>query len=80
MTAELAGQIWMMIGAYAGVGVIIALLFVTVLIKRASAGARTSAPVQFRILIFPACAALWPIILIRGLMGGAKGEADETSA
>jgi hypothetical protein len=80
MTPELAGLIWTIIGAYAGIGVIVALLFVTVLIKRASAGARTAAPLQFRILIFPACVALWPIVLIRGLIGGAKGEVHETSA
>jgi hypothetical protein len=80
MTPELAALIWTIIGAYAAVGVIVALLFVTVLIKRASAGARTSAPLQFRILIFPACVVLWPIVLIRGLMGGAKGEVHETSA
>lgn len=80
MTPELAGLIWTVIGAYAGIGVIVALLFVTVLIKRASQGARTSAPLQFRILIFPVCVVLWPIVLIRGLIGWAKGEAHETSA
>lgn len=80
MTPELAGLIWTVIGVYAAIGVIVALLFVTVLIKRASAGARTSAPLQFRILIVPGCVAFWPIVLIRGLIGGAKGEAHETSA
>ncbi len=81
MTPELASQIVMVFGLYLGVGVIVALVFVTLLIKRASAGAQTAAPLQFRILIFPACVALWPLVLIRGLIGGAKVEdPHETSA
>ncbi len=81
MTPELAGQIVTIAGFYFGIGVIAALLFVTVLIKRASAGAQTAAPLQFRILIFPACVALWPYVLVRGLIGGSKVEDDhETSA
>ncbi len=81
MTPELASQIVMVFGLYLGVGVIVALVFVTLLIKRASAGAQTAAPLQFRILIFPACVALWPLVLIRGLIGGAKVEDHhETSA
>lgn len=81
MSAELAGQIWVIVGIYAGIGVIVAMLFVTVLIKRVSAGARTAAPLQFRVLIFPACIALWPLLLLKSLAPAAKEEVhDETSA
>ncbi len=80
MTPELAGLIVTAAGLYFGVGALVALLFVTVLIKRASAGARTAAPLQFRVVIVPACVALWPVVLIRGLIGGAKEEPHETSA
>ena len=81
MTPELAEFIVLIAGAYFGIGALAALVFVTVLIKRASAVAQTAAPLQMRILIFPACIALWPIVLVRGLIGGAKVEdAHETPA
>ena len=78
MSPDLAAFIVTLAGGYFGLGLVAALLFVTVLIKRSSAGARTAAPLQFRIIIFPACVVLWPVILIRGFIGGAKGEAHET--
>ena len=81
MSVGLAEHIVFIAGLYLGLGVVVSLLFVTVLIKRASAGAQTAAPLQFRILIFPACVALWPIVLVRGLVGGARVEGhDETTA
>ena len=80
MTPELAGLIWTVIGAYAAIGAVVSLLFVTVLIKRASAGARTAAPLQFRVLIFPACIILWPYILMRSLIRSRQGGDHETTA
>lgn len=80
MTPELAGLIVTIAGVYLGIGVIVALVFVTVLIERVSSGARTAAPLQFRILIFPGCVVLWPFILMQSFIGGKKGEAHETSA
>ncbi len=80
MTPELASMIWGVIGIYLGVGVIMALVFLIILIKRASLGARTAAPLQMRLVIFPACVLLWPIIIVRGLTGAPGGGDHEASA
>lgn len=81
MAAETAELTVFMAGLYLMVGLVVALVFVALLVKRSSTGARTAAPLQFRILIFPASVALWPIVILRGLIGGAKAEvSDETPA
>jgi hypothetical protein len=61
---ELARGILMVVGAYAGVGVVFALAFVTVGVGRVDDGAR-GAGFLFRVLIFPAAAALWPVMLVK---------------
>lgn len=80
MSAELAATIWLGAGIYALIGVVVALIFMTVVIKRVSAGARTAAPLQFRILIFPACVALWPLLAVRSLAALFSGGRNATSA
>ncbi|MCP2670305.1 hypothetical protein NHF40_05120 [Maricaulaceae bacterium EIL42A08] len=81
MAAETADLIVSLAGLYLAIGLMVGLVFITLLLKRSSAGARTAAPLQFRILIFPASVVLWPIVLVRGLIGGAKAEvSDETPA
>ena len=81
MTPETAELIVSIAGIYLAVGFAVALAFVILLLKRSSAGARTAAPLQFRILIFPASVVLWPIVLVLGLIGGSKPEVtDETPA
>ncbi|MGX6647870.1 hypothetical protein ACWCOP_08005 [Maricaulaceae bacterium MS644] len=80
MTPELAGLIWTIAAAYAVIGVLVALIFVTALIKRVSPGARTAAPLQFRILVFPACVALWPALLGKLVAPKPKEASHETTA
>lgn len=80
MTEKLATTIWFFLGIYASVGLVFALAFVTFLIKRVSAGGRAAAPLQFRMIIFPACVALWPLLLVRSLFPARKEDGHETSA
>jgi hypothetical protein len=81
MEPNLAEQIVLIAGMYIGIGAGVGLFYVTLLLKRSSAGARTAAPLQFRILIFPASVVLWPYVLILGLLGGSRrGARYETSA
>lgn len=57
------------LGAYAAVGVVFALAFVTRGVGRIDAAAR-GAPIGFRLLIAPGAAALWPLLLRRWLRVG----------
>ena len=49
------------LGIYASVGVVFAVLFVSRGVERIDEAAR-GAPIGFRVLIFPASAALWPAL------------------
>jgi hypothetical protein len=51
-------------GIYAAIGVIFAAVFVAVGIGRIDPVART-APLGFRLIVLPGCAALWPLMLGR---------------
>ena len=51
-------------GAYAAAGVLFAAAFVTWGVQRVDPAAK-GAPLGFRLLIFPGCAALWPLLLGR---------------
>jgi hypothetical protein len=53
---------------YGGLGLLFALLFVTVGLVRVDPVARGSSP-AFRVLIVPGVAALWPLLLVRWLRG-----------
>ncbi|WP_300529003.1 hypothetical protein [Maricaulis sp.] len=64
MDQALAQALLACLGPYFLAGLIFALAFVTLLIKRFDAGAAEAAPVQFRVLIFPGVIALWPVLLL----------------
>ena len=51
-------------GSYAAVGVIFAAVFVAFGIGRVDPVAR-HAPIGFRLIVLPGCAALWPLLLRR---------------
>ncbi len=55
-------------GIYSGLGFVFALAFVSVGAGRIDPGAG-QAPLGFRLLIFPASAALWPLLAWRWLSG-----------
>jgi hypothetical protein len=59
---ELATLILALVGAYAAVGVLFAVAFVTAGASRVDPAA-AGAPWGFRALIFPGAAALWPVML-----------------
>ncbi|MEM1379558.1 MAG: hypothetical protein AAGH41_02930 [Pseudomonadota bacterium] len=62
MTPELAGQIWVGIGAYLGIGFIFAVIFAALIAPRldpAAAGMKLSV----RALIIPGTMLLWPLML-----------------
>ena len=57
-----------LIAGYAGIGVLVALAFVTVGVRRLDAAARDGSW-GFRLAILPGCVVLWPVVLrlwIRG--------------
>ncbi len=58
------------LAVYAGIGVLFGLAFVT----RGAAAidhVAKGAGIGFRLLIFPASAALWPLLLVKWIKGGA---------
>lgn len=60
---------------YGLAGLVFALAFITLFLKRFDPNAGEAAPLQFRILIFPGVVALWPLLLAlmlkRSVLGGA---------
>ena len=61
---EVARIIMTVAGAYTAIGVVFALAFVVAGVGRVDAGAK-GAGVLFRVLIVPAAAALWPVMLVK---------------
>jgi hypothetical protein len=57
--------------AYAGLGVLFAVAFVTFGIGRVDPIARDSSA-GFRLIIFPGVAGLWPLFLMRWIQGGPR--------
>jgi hypothetical protein len=55
--------IWL-VGAYVAAAVVFAAAFVTWGVQRVDPAAK-GAPLGFRLLILPGCAALWPLLLRR---------------
>lgn len=78
MNASWASWIIGALGAYVAVGFLFAIAFVSVGAARIDPGAR-AAPLGFRLLIFPAAVALWPL-LARRWLGGAQAPPTETNA
>ncbi len=60
-----------LVGIYAVIGAIFAVVFVKVGVTRIDDAAKSST-LGFKLLIFPGAAALWPVLLIRWL-GTGKG-------
>ena len=64
MDPALAALILACLGAYLALGLVFGLIFVTLLIKRFDPNAGEAAPIQFRLLILPGVAALWPLLML----------------
>lgn len=65
---NIAGMIVTGAGLYLAVGVVFALVWITVLAGRADPGAR-GAGLGFRLIIAPAAMLLWPVLLVKALRG-----------
>jgi len=63
-TTALAETIVAAAAVYLAAGLIFALVFAFLLVGRVSPGARASAPLQFRLVILPGLALLWPVAAI----------------
>ena len=59
------------LAAYAAAGALFAVPFVTVGIQRVDPVAE-HAPIGFRLMVMPAAAALWPMLLMRWIRGGRR--------
>ncbi len=64
--------------AWTAIGVLFALAFTTVGVERVDSEAR-SGSIIFRTLIFPACVALWPLLLIRWLRGNGEAPRERSA-
>lgn len=64
--------------AYAGIGVVFAIVFVTVAMKRLEPSA-ADGPVLFKLIILPAAAALWPYLAARMVRTPRPAPAADTS-
>ena len=60
---------------YAAIGFLFALAFLTVGIGRIDPGARSSG-LGFRLTVLPGVVALWPLMLVRWVVGGAPHGGD----
>ena len=78
MDASWANWIVGGLGVYVALGFLFAIAFVSIGAARIDPGAR-GAPLGFRLLIFPAAVALWPL-LARRWLGGARQPPTETNA
>ena len=76
MDIALAETLLVCFALYLLAGLVFALAFVTLFLKRFDPNAGEAAPLQFRILIFPGVVALWPLLLAlmlkRSVVGGAS--------
>ncbi len=77
MLEQVALWISYALAAYAAVGVLFALAFVTVGVNRIDPAASASKP-GFRVMIFPGVAALWPLLLLRWA-GGKQPPVERTA-
>ena len=66
------------LASYAAIGLVFALVFVTLGVQRLDPAARTGT-IGFRILILPGAAAFWPLLLQRWV-SGVKAPPGETNA
>ncbi|NNU17018.1 hypothetical protein HK107_11870 [Parvularcula sp. ZS-1/3] len=64
MSTDLAAQIWGVIGIYLGVGLLFALLYVSLIVGRIDPDA-AKAKVWVKIILIPGVMLLWPMMLYR---------------
>ena len=64
MGLNMLDTVLIVVAVYALLGVLFALWFVTLGVSRLDQGAR-GGPIGFRVLIFPASAALWPVLALK---------------
>lgn len=62
----MAEVVWLGLGAYGAIGVLIALVLLAGAIKRFDASA-AAAPLGVKLLLLPGLAALWPLLLRRAM-------------
>ena len=67
MTVELAAQIWTIVGIYLGAGLVFGLLFVFLAVGGIDPDAK-GMKLSVRLLILPATALLWPLMLIKTIL------------
>lgn len=71
MTLAAAELLVTALGVYALVGVVFALVFVTVGARRIDPDA-AGMPLRARVIIFPGAAGLWPLLLVKLVTGAQK--------
>lgn len=76
MLEQIAKVIVLAFYAYASIGVVFAVAFVAVGVKRIDAQA-VGTSLGFRLLIFPGCAAFWPMFLRRWVGGKTEPPEEE---
>ncbi len=76
---DLANLIVSLLGAWFGVGVIVATLFLVFGVNRIDAAAK-GASLFFRPMIFLGCVTLWPAVVIRWLSGVKINKPDEEAS
>jgi hypothetical protein len=74
MSEGMAEQIWRIVGAYLGCGVVIGLFIALFALKRVDPSAAPT-PFRVRLLILPGMAALWPLVISR--LAGARAKEDQ---
>ncbi len=68
----IAKLILTLVGGYAAVGLLFAIVFSAFGVARLDSAARGSGFV-FRLMIVPGCAALWPLVAMKWMHRGSKG-------
>ena len=68
MDASAAELIWTVVGAYFGVGFVVAIALVGGLVRRFDPLA-AQAPWRVKLILVPGMAALWPLLAIKSLRG-----------
>jgi hypothetical protein len=78
-TMALAQTIVFCLGAYFGIGVIVAILFLTFGVSKIDMAAKGASPF-FRPAIFLGCVTLWPFVVLRWLSGKKINQPAEEQA
>lgn len=73
LSQSVAGLVVLGLAVYLGVGVVVAVAFLVRGVGRVDPAAREGT-LGFRLLVFPGCVALWPLILVRWRSGAPPQE------